>query len=132
MLASTIKSKKSLSIPTPETTQKPSGSAWILPLVLASGFVSFTYEVLWTRLLSHFLGGTLYAFATMLATFLCGITLGAAVASLLAKDAEKARKGFVIAQLGVALCSFAAFSAAGSSSIGYWCSQRVEIFGTID
>ena len=111
-LASTIKSKKPPPIPTPEVTQKLSGPTWILPLVLASGFASFTYEVLWTRLLSHLLGGTLYAFATMLATFLCGITVGAAIASLLAKDAAGARKGFVIAQLGIALCSFAAFSAA--------------------
>lgn len=92
-------------------TQKPTGPDWILPVILLSGFVSFTFEVLWTRLLSHVLGGTLYAFATMLATFLCGITLGAAIASFFAKTSSRARKGFIIAQLGVALFSLAAFNA---------------------
>ena len=82
---------------------------WILPLILGSGFVSFCYEVLWTRLLSHLLGGTLYAFATMLATFLCGITLGAAVAGFFAKTTSSARRGFIVAQLGIALCFLLAF-----------------------
>jgi len=98
-------------IPASIATHKPTGPGWILPAILVSGFVSFTYEVLWTRLLSHLLGGTLYAFATMLATFLCGITIGAAVASFFAKTSASARKGFIIALLGVALCSLAAFNA---------------------
>ena len=34
-------------------------AAVILPIVLGSGAVSFTYEVLWTRLLGHVLGGSI-------------------------------------------------------------------------
>ena len=49
---------------------------WILPIMLVSGSISFIYEVLWTRLLSHVMGSSIYAFATMLATFLTGIALG--------------------------------------------------------
>ena len=49
---------------------------WILPIMLVSGSISFIYEVLWTRLLSHVVGSSIYAFATMLATFLTGIALG--------------------------------------------------------
>ena len=56
-------------------------TAWMLPLIFVSGIVSFTYEVLWVRLLEHMLGGSVYAFSTMLASFLAGIALGAAVAS---------------------------------------------------
>jgi hypothetical protein len=41
-------------------------------------FGSFTYEILWVRLLDHVLGGSVYAFATMLASFLLGIALGSA------------------------------------------------------
>src|SRR5262245_60165310 len=39
---------------------------WVLPLILFSGVASFTYEVLWTRLLGHVVGGTIQGFATML------------------------------------------------------------------
>ena len=73
--------------------------------------VSFSYEVLWTRLLGHILGGSVYAFATMLATFLVGIALGSAVASRLATARDRAAGIFALAQLGAALLSYAAFSA---------------------
>ncbi len=78
---------------------------WILPLILISGSVSFTYEVLWTRLLSHVLGGSVHAFATMLAAFLTGITLGSAVASRFARTARGSAIGFAVVQLGTAILS---------------------------
>jgi hypothetical protein len=53
---------------------------WILPLILASGFASFTYEVFWVRLIGHEVGSGTDAFATMLASFLAGIAIGSAVA----------------------------------------------------
>jgi spermidine synthase len=93
------------------SAEKGQNASWILPLILVSGFVSFSWEVLWTRLLSHLLGGTVYAFGTMLATFLAGIALGAAVASRLATNASRAGRGFAVAQLGVAAFSMAAFAA---------------------
>ncbi len=86
-------------------------TAWMLPLIFVSGLVSFTYEVLWVRLLEHMLGGSVYAFSTMLASFLAGIALGAAVASRLSTSRERAASGFAIAQLGIAGLSLAAFSA---------------------
>ena len=84
-------------------------SGWILPLILASGFVSFSYEVLWVRLLGQILGGTVQAFATMLASFLAGIALGSAVASRFATSARRAAAGFAWAQLGIAGLSALAF-----------------------
>ncbi|MEM8953513.1 MAG: fused MFS/spermidine synthase [Verrucomicrobiota bacterium] len=81
----------------------------ILPLMLLSGAASFAYEVLWTRLLSQVVGGSLEAFATMLAGFLAGIALGALIASRLAGSARRAAFGLVIAQLGIALLSVLAF-----------------------
>ncbi|MCP3983487.1 MAG: hypothetical protein GY723_03815 [bacterium] len=85
-------------------------SALILPIIFFSGMVSFTYEVLWTRLLGQILGGSVYAFATMLATFLVGIAAGSAVGSRLATERDRAARFFVLTQLGVALLSYAAFS----------------------
>ncbi|MDP6977607.1 MAG: fused MFS/spermidine synthase [Myxococcota bacterium] len=87
------------------------GAAWILPLIFASGLASFTYEVLWVRLLEHLLGGSVYAFSTMLASFLMGITLGAAAASRYGKTRERAAFGFAASQLGIAAFSLAAFLA---------------------
>jgi len=82
---------------------------WVLPVMLMSGFVSFTYEVLWSRLLGHVIGGSVYAFATMLATFLTGITLGSAIASRMAQRPGTAKWGLVICQLGTALASIAVY-----------------------
>ncbi len=89
---------------------------WILPLIGVSGAVSFTYEVLWTRLLGHLLGGSVYAFATMLATFLTGIAVGSWLASgRLASDRGSAAAGFVWAQVGAGLLSLGAYLAVDSA-----------------
>ena len=87
------------------------GRQWILPVMLASGALSFIYEVLWTRLLSFVLGGSIYAFATMVASFLLGIALGSAAASQLARSRRIAQTVFVVAQLGIAACSIAIYLA---------------------
>jgi spermidine synthase len=81
----------------------------ILPLVLLSGVASFGYEVLWTRLLAHVLGGSVYGFATMLASFLAGIAIGSAVAARLATGPDRAARGFAVAQVGTAVASLCAF-----------------------
>lgn len=83
----------------------------VLVLLLASGVTSFTYEVVWTRLLCHILGGSTYAFATMLATFLAGIALGAAGAARLATTPARAVRGFALAELAVAAGAYGAFRA---------------------
>ena len=76
--------------------------SWILPLILLSGFATFAYEVLWTRLLSHILGGSVVAFATMLASFLGGIAIGSAIASRIATTRVASQVGFIVSELGVA------------------------------
>lgn len=92
-----------------EDGQRLRRAGLILPMMLLSGAASFIYEVLWTRLLGHVLGASLYAFAVMLASFLTGITLGAAVASRLARTPSLARLGFMAAQLGTALLSIVVY-----------------------
>jgi spermidine synthase len=89
-------------------------AVWILPAIALSGTVSFAYEVLWTRLLGHVLGSSLHAFAAMLASFLLGIALGSAAAARLASTRDRARAGFAAAQLGIALCSYAAFASSAA------------------
>jgi spermidine synthase len=82
---------------------------WVLPLLAVSGWVSFSYEVMWTRLLSHLLGGSIYAFAVMLASFLIGITAGAAAAARFVTDARRAGRTVAVAQLGACAAALASF-----------------------
>jgi len=55
----------------------------ILLAFCISGLCALALEVLWTRLLTLVFLGTTYAFTTMLATLLCGIAVGSAVAAAL-------------------------------------------------
>ena len=87
------------------TSTLRSENIWILPVMTASGVATFVYEVLWTRLISHILGGSVPAFAVMLASFLIGIAAGSAVAIKFAKTQEVAKKAFVISQIGIASLS---------------------------
>ncbi len=90
---------------------RPATGAVFLVMIFLSGAVSFTYEVLWVRLLAHLIGGSVYAFATMLASFLAGIALGAAFAARLATSPRRGATGFAAAQLGIAALSWIAFVA---------------------
>lgn len=56
--------------------QAPVGGITILAASGISGLSAMMFEIGWTRILSIFLSSTTYAFTLMLATFLCGITLG--------------------------------------------------------
>ncbi len=85
------------------------GGGLILPLMLLSGAVSFFYEVLWTRLLAHLIGGSIHAFAVMVASFLAGIALGGALGAWLARDRERSTLAFVIAQVIVAIAAAGAY-----------------------
>ncbi|MCA9295648.1 MAG: fused MFS/spermidine synthase [Phycisphaerales bacterium] len=77
--------------------------------MLVSGSLSFTNEVMWARLLGHVLGASVYAFATMLTCFLAGIAIGSAVAARYASTRTRAWTGFIVAQLGIAVCSAGVF-----------------------
>lgn len=57
--------------------------AALLAVALASGFVLFSLEVLWTHLMSAVLGNSVYSFAAMLGLVLSGLWLGGALSSQL-------------------------------------------------
>ena len=93
------------SVPIPEVRYH-----WIMPVMLVSGVVSFTLEVLWTRLLSHLFGGTIYAFSIMLACFLSGIALGGLAAGRLAQEQGRAQVLFIAAQVLTAVFSWLSYT----------------------
>ena len=84
--------------------------AWMLPLMLVSGATSFLYEVLWTRMLTHVIGGSIYAFATMLAAFLTGIALGGGLAGKVAENRERAAVAFAFTQVAVGVLSIGVYA----------------------
>ncbi len=88
----------------------PPAPAWVLPIMLVSGAVSFFHEVLWTRMLSHVLGSSLQAFGVMVGSFLAGIALGGAVGGLLAGTRRRAAIGLAISQLGCAVSAGVAYT----------------------
>ena len=84
--------------------------AWMLPLMLISGANAFLYEVLWTRMLTHVMGGSIYAFATMLAAFLTGIALGGGLAGRVAAHRERAAVAFAFAQAAIGVLSVGVYA----------------------
>jgi spermidine synthase len=69
---------------------------WVLIVMVASGAVSLSLEIIWFRILVFFLRPTTYAFASMLAAVLLGIAAG----SLMATPLLRRRANWVFA-LGV-------------------------------
>src|SRR5437016_9044828 len=64
---------------------------WLIYTVIAlSGCSALGAEVLWTRLLSLLLGGTVYTFAIILAVFLLGLWAGSGAGSFLARGLQHA------------------------------------------
>jgi spermidine synthase len=116
----------------PQSGPRPWPSA-VLAVMLVSGAASFGYEILWTRMLSHLLGGSIYAFATMLASFLAGLALGSAAAARFAPDRARALQLFVAAQLGTALVSIGIFhlldalpALLASAGLARWSEQAIQ------
>ncbi|HEY7379157.1 MAG TPA: fused MFS/spermidine synthase, partial [Steroidobacteraceae bacterium] len=87
------------------------GRTWILPVMLLSGGASLIYEVLWTRMLSYILGGSIFAFATMLTSFLLGIVAGSAIASRIARSFKTSSFAFIVCQFAIAVASAAVYLA---------------------
>tara|TARA_E500000331_G_scaffold358556_1_gene426550 strand:+ start:9920 stop:13099 length:3180 start_codon:yes stop_codon:yes gene_type:complete len=110
-IASLIKTQTNDNISSPKKTDikikldSTTSYRWILPLMLLSGMATFTYEVLWTRLLGHILGGSVAAFSTMLASFLSGIAIGSAIASRFSKTRDGSVKIFIYIQCLIAATS---------------------------
>ena len=75
---------------------------WILFVMFVSGAASLAYEILWTRLLNHILGGSVYSFGVMLFVFLLAIAVGAFIGSRVCKKFNSL-KSFVWVQLGIAV-----------------------------
>lgn len=97
------------------TSEKINGNQKIILLAFAlSGFAALGYEVLWTRVLSLIIGSSVYAFTTMVVTFLAGIALGSFIMSrMLSKIKGREYLFFAIIQSAIVVSIYLAIFLAG-------------------
>jgi len=94
--------------------------AWTVYVAIAlSGMSALGAEVIWTRLLSLMLGGTVYTFSLILAVFLIGLGIGSSLGALLARRAASARLTLGICQL-LLTAAIAWTAVMISESLPYW------------
>ncbi|MGM0597835.1 MAG: fused MFS/spermidine synthase, partial [Myxococcota bacterium] len=72
-------------------------------LLFFSGVAGLVYEVIWTRILHYSFGGTQAAAATVLATFMGGMAIGAALGGKLAEKFDRPLLVYAILQLFIAI-----------------------------
>ena len=87
--------------PAPAPGAGPGRSSWLL-LPALFGFVALASELVWTRILLLHLGSRVYAFALILAVYLAGIAVGAALVHREVRDARRALAACQIA-IGAAM-----------------------------
>jgi len=91
----------------PAESEVPAAGGLLRGLVLGavglSGFAALGYEVVWTRALVFALGNSVYAFSTMLTTFLVGLALGSMACTWLVDRLKHrtATLGLIEASIGV-------------------------------
>ena len=92
--------------------------AWAVYIAIAlSGMAALGGEVVWTRLLSLVLGGTVYTFSIILAVFLVGLGIGSSVGAILARGSARVALGLCQIFLTLAI-AWTAFMI--SESLPYW------------
>jgi spermidine synthase len=78
----------------------PSPGAWrVYTAIGLSGLCALGAEVIWTRLLSLMLGGTVYTFSIILAVFLVGLGIGSTVGSWLGRTSPRPRLALGVCQM---------------------------------
>jgi len=95
------------------------GARIVLVAIGLSGLSALGAEVIWTRLLSLLLGGTVYTFSIILAVFLVGLGIGSGAGALLSRRLARPRIALGWCQMILAAgIAWTAFSIAGS--LPYW------------
>jgi spermidine synthase len=98
---------------------KVSHAGLVYLAIALSGLCALGGEVIWTRLLSLLLGGTVYTFSIILAVFLVGLGIGSCAGAAIARSSFNPRQGLFISQMLLAgAIAWAAFLI--SNSLPYW------------
>ena len=96
-----------------------SGPKLVYLVIALSGFTGLGAEVIWTRLLSLMLGGTVYTFSIILAVFLIGLGIGSSLGAFISRTLARPRLALGLCQLFLAGTIFwTAYMLA--ESLPYW------------
>ena len=107
-------------VPAPTESGERAARAWAVYLTIAlSGMSALGAEVVWTRLLSLILGGTVYTFSLILAVFLIGLGIGSSLGAMLARRAASARVALGVCQW-LLTAAIAWTAVVISESLPYW------------
>src|SRR5262245_380586 len=118
-LAASTSFKSEIQNLNPELHSRASGSWPVYVTIALSGLCALGAEVIWTRLLSLLLGGTVYTFSIILAVFLVGLGIGSSVGSFLSRGRLPPRIALGWCQLLLAAAiAWSAFALA--KSLPYW------------
>jgi len=102
-----------------ERPQRGRNATVVYIAIALSGLGALGAEVVWTRLLSLLLGGTVYTFSIILAVFLFGLWAGSAAGSFLARRVSDARMALSVCQILLA-AAIAWTGYAIAHSLPYW------------
>ena len=80
-IALMIFAKKTESAKLPDTIKETAPYSYMLAILFTTGFISLSYEILWTRILSTYNLSTSQSFAVILSGFLFGFSVGSYVIS---------------------------------------------------
>ncbi len=99
---------RSRGVPTPVTRPQPPcppdlDRRTLLVVIGLSGFIALSYEVLWTRVLTFFVGWTVYSYAIMLTSFLLGLAVGSAGYALFIRKRFDSIAVLALLQIGTGL-----------------------------
>jgi spermidine synthase len=105
--------------PTASEDARPAGAGIVYVVIALSGFSALGAEVVWTRILSLLLGGTVYTFSIILAVFLVGLGIGSGIGSVLSRQSLRPRAALGGCQLLLTgAVAWAAYVLA--KSLPYW------------
>ena len=99
-----------------ESGISPTREMWqsLLWTFAVAGFCAMAYAVLWTRILTSFLGNSAYAFSVTLTALLLGIAVGSFLFAAIARRIQSCVNLFGLVQIGIGLSVVALIPAFGS------------------
>lgn len=84
-------SRHEMPAPIRQKARRAAGAGIVYVAIGISGMTALAAEVIWTRLLSLLIGGTVYTFSLLLAVFLLGLGIGSSAGAALARTAARPR-----------------------------------------
>ena len=89
--------------PMPPPAARPGERRWFLLFFAVSGFVAIGYEIVWSKVFTIVMEGTLYGFSTVLSAYLLGLALGSLLIAGVVDRIRDLPRAFGLLHAGIAL-----------------------------